>query len=793
MFRHYFIVAVRNLLKKKSYSMINIIGLAIGIACCILILLYVQDELSFDQYHENVDQIYRLVLERHAAEKMSLDISTPPPLASALTNDFPQIIHTVRFLNTDNPIPLVNHGDKRFYERHFFFVDPNVFDVFTIPFILGDPNKSLQKPNSIVITEETARKYFGDENPLGKTLTFNNYLDLEVTGVVQNSPSNSTLKFDFLASFSTLYGWLGREFVDNWQNNICQTYLLLSDDFSAKILSRQLPDLIKKYLSEANSLKQIHLQPLNRIHLYSYQDYQLSSGGDIRYIYLLSAVALFILLIGCINFMNLATARSIERFREVGIRKVVGATKNQLVQQFLGETLLSTILALLIAIIMVELCLPYLNTFIESDITVNYRQDLNLWIGLIGIGLFVGFISGVYPAFFLSRFQPIHTLKKRVKIGHSRVSLRQVLIVVQFTLTITLIIGTMVVNDQIYFMQNKKLGFDKDHVIIVPIRDQALRQNPEPLKTQLRQHPYILQVGASALLPGGPVGRTRFRVEAISDEGTMSMLWVDHDFIKTLGIELVAGRDFSNKFQTDATEAVILNEEAIRQLGWTDPDEAIGKSFELVGSKRGRIIGVVKDFNFASLHRKIEPLVLHEWPWLNYILVRVAATHLPNILDDLENTWRKFDPNHPFTYTFLDDKFDQFYQSEKQLGQISGFFSLLAISIACLGLLGLVAFDVEQRTKEIGIRKVLGASITNIVKLFTIGFVKLVFLANLIAWPIAYLVLEDWLQNFAYRIDIGLSTFLLSGTLVLVIALLTISYQSIKAALMNPIKTLRYE
>ena len=340
MFRHYFIVAVRNLLKKKSYSMINIIGLAIGIACCILILLYVQDELSFDQYHENVDQIYRLVLERHAAEKMSLDISTPPPLASALTNDFPQIIHTVRFLNTDNPIPLVNHGDKRFYERHFFFVDPNVFDVFTIPFILGDPNKSLQKPNSIVITEETARKYFGDENPLGKTLTFNNYLDLEVTGVVQNSPSNSTLKFDFLASFSTLYGWLGREFVDNWQNNICQTYLLLSDDFSAKILSRQLPDLIKKYLSEANSLKQIHLQPLNRIHLYSYQDYQLSSGGDIRYIYLLSAVALFILLIGCINFMNLATARSIERFREVGIRKVVGATKNQLVQQFLGETLL---------------------------------------------------------------------------------------------------------------------------------------------------------------------------------------------------------------------------------------------------------------------------------------------------------------------------------------------------------------------------------------------------------------------------------------------------------------------
>lgn len=793
MFRNYLIVAMRNLQKKKSYSIINIIGLAIGIACCILIFLYVQNELSFDKYHENADRIYRLVLERHAAEMMSLDVSAPPPLAPAMTNDFTHIIHAVRFLNTDNPTPLVSQGDKRFYERHFFFVDPNVFDVFTIPFLQGDPKKSLQNPNSIVITEETARKYFGDENPLGKTFTFNNTLDLEVTGVVQNLPSNSTLKFDFLASFSTLYGWLGREFLDNWQNNLCQTYLLLSDNVSPDVLAQQLPGFIKKYLGEDNSLKKINLQPLTRIHLYSYQDYQLPHGGDIRYMYLLSAVALFILIISCINFMNLSTAQSIERSREVGIRKVIGATKNQLIRQFFGETLLSTILALLIAIIMAELCLPSFNKLIGSDIAMNYSQNLNLWIGLIGLGLSVGFFSGSYPAFFLSGFQPIHTLKKRIRTSHSRVSLKQVLVIVQFTLTIILIIGTMVVNDQIRFMQNKQLGFDKDQVIVIPIRDQILRQNPEPLKTELRQHPGILQVGASALLPGGPVGRTRFRTEAASEGATMSMLWVDYDFIKTLGIELIAGRDFSPEFQTDATEAVILNEEAIRQIGWSNPDEAIGKSFELVGSKKGKIIGVVRDFNVASLHRKIEPLVLHEWPWLNYILVRVAAPHLPSILDDLKNTWQEFDPDHPFTYTFLDDRFDQFYKSEKQLGKISGLFSLLAISIASIGLLSLVAFDVEQRTKEIGVRKVLGASVANIVKIFTMGFVKLIFLANVIAWPIAYFVLKNWLQNLAYRINIGVITFLLCGALVLIIVLLTISYQSIKVALMNPIKTLRYE
>jgi putative ABC transport system permease protein len=793
MLKNYLKIALRNLIKFKSYSIINILGLSIGMACCILILLYVQNEMSFDRHHKNAPLIYKLLLERKSAEKISMETPTPPPLAPALINDYPQIVHSVRFLNTDNPIPLLRYGDKGYYEKRFFFVDPDVFEVFTIPFLQGDPRTALLKPNTVVITEETAQKYFGVISPLGKTLTFSNHISLEVTGVMQNSPSNSTLQFDFLSSFSTLYGWLGKEFMDNWQNNMCQTYVLLSEKSSAETLSQQLPGFINKYLGKASSIKKIHLQPLNRIHLFSNQDYQLTSEGDINYIYLLTGVAIFILLIACINFMNLTTARYVRRSNEVGIRKLVGATKKQLVKQFMGESLFLIVISLFIATTIVELSLPFLNAILGRTLEINYFQDWDLMSGPIVIILVVGFLSSSYPAFFLSSLKPIHAFKGRMKTISSKVLFRKILVVVQFTLTITLIIGTLVVSNQLDFMQNKRLGFDGDQVIVVPIRNENLRQNPEPLKSRLLEQNGILNVGAAALLPGGPVGKTRYQVQEISETGSMSMLWVDQDFVRTLNIEMVAGRDFSKDFAKDASDAFIINEEAVKRLGWKTPADAIGKSFELVGSKKGIIIGVVKDFHLTSLHLKIEPVVLHIWPWLNYILVRIDVNQLPGVISDIKKIYEKFDPKNPFEFSFLNDNFGRFYQSERQLRKISGYSTSLAIFIACLGLFGLVSFSIQQKTKEIGIRKALGSSVMGITILLLRGFLELVLFANIIAWPIAYYFMSKWLRDFAYRIDLNIWFFVISAALAFVIALFSIAIQAIKAARANPIEALRYE
>lgn len=793
MFAIYLKIALRNLLRSKGYSLVSIFGLAIGMACCILILLYVQHELTFDQSHENSSRIYRLVTERKTPSGISRDISNSPPLALALANDFPQITQSVRFLSIDNPTPLVSYGSARFYEKRLFFVDPNVFSIFTIPFLRGDFKTALEKPNSVVITEETARKYFGENNPLGKTLTLNTTINFEVTGVVQNTPLNSTVQFDFLTSFSTLSAWLGKDFVENWQNNSCQTYILLSEGASSEALTPQLPGFIEKHFGKENSLKGIFLQPLNRIHLYSFPDYGLSSGGDIQYVYLLSAVAVFILLIACINVMNLTTARLVLRSREVGIRKLIGASKKQLVQQFLLETLLLTSMASLIAVALVELGLPQLSAIIGKNLAGFYAGKWNMWLGPIGIVLLVSIVCGGYPAFVLSSLNAVHSLKGLFSAGSKRIFFRKALVVFQFALTIALMIGTGVIYNQLEFMRNKPLGFDKDQVIIAPIRDQSLRQNIEPLKSRLLQRAGILQVGGAALLPGGPVGKTRFRAQGVSETGTMSMLWVDYDFVKTLNIVMVAGRDFSKDFTTDASEAFILNEEAVKRLGWSSVQDAIGKSFELTGGKKGAIIGVVKDFNFVSLHQKIEPLVMHPWPWLNYVLVRADASHFGDVLNDMKNIWTEFEPSNPFTFVFLSDNFDRYYQIDKQLGQLFSYFALLAIVVACSGLFSLAAFTMEQRTKEIGIRKVLGASVLNIVGLLSNEFVTLVLMANVIAWPVAYYAMNRWLRDFAYRVDIGMVVFVFAGVLALTIALATVSYQAIKAALSNPVEALRYE
>ena len=795
MFKNYLTIAVRNLVRHKVYSLINLSGLAIGMACCILIMLYVQYEFSYDRYHENVEQIYRVIGEGKIGDEISQGAQMPGPLAPALLNDFPEIISATRIKNVENV--LISYGEKRFYEERAFFADPSIFEVFSFALIKGNPKTALQPPYSIVITEEMAKKYFGDDDPMGKIISYDNRYDFKITGVLQNIPDNSHFKFDFLASLACANDLFGNGYLEDWLNWGIYTYVLVRNDFSPAELSQQFPEFVKKYLGEGWATyfqQQLHLQPLKRIHLHSNLWGEIEPNSNINYIYLFSAIAFVILLIACINYINLSTARSATRAKEVGMRKAVGANRLQLAKQFLGESIFLSFIALLLAVALVELFLPAFSSLMDRKLVVNYYGNRLLLPGLIGIALFVGIVSGSYPAFFLSAFQPLGMLRKTLKTGLGHSKPRRILVVLQFVISIVLIIATMIIYSQLNYVRTKKLGFNKEQVVVIPIRDNTVRQRYESVKTELLQNSSITGATAASYLPGGIKWIQSFWWEGIQDDddNTMAFDCVDHDFIETFEIELAAGRDFSKDFITDAKEAYILNEAAVRKTGWDSP---IGKKFSAITrNDEGSVIGVVKDFHFKSLHKKIEPLVLYIKPEsFNYLSVRIRPSNISGTLDFIKERWNEFSPNRPFEYFFFDEYFDRLYKAEEKLGKIFGSFSLLAIFIACLGLFGLASFATEQRTKEIGIRKVLGASISGIVLLLSKDFTKLVIVSNLIAWPIAYWAMSRWLQDFAYRINIGLGTFLLAGAIALVIALLTVSLQAIKAALANPVEALRYE
>jgi putative ABC transport system permease protein len=803
MFRNYLTVAVRNLVRHKVHSFINISGLAIGMACCILILLFVQDELSYDRTHENADRIYRILVEYSTGSGQTGKIeATSGPMAPALLDEYPEVIHAVR-IRPGGEV-LVGYGDKRFYEERFCFTEPGIFDVFTFPLIKGDPKTALKEPDSIVITEEIARKYFGDEDPMGKTLRVDNKQDYRITGVLQKVPSNSHFGFDLFASIGSLSGILEHRF-NNWGSFMLETYLLLPEGYPPAQLEEKFPLFIEKYMGEmisASGLKfAFYLQPLTRIHLYSNMDYGIGSEGDIRSIYVVSAIAFFILLIACINFTNLSTARSANRAKEVGMRKVVGANRLQLIKQFLGESVLLSFIALLLSVALVELFLPAFNTLSGKELTIGYCDNHLLLFCLFGIALLVGIFSGGYPAFFLSAFQPVEVLKGSPKRGLKSPLLRRILVVFQFVISIILIIATGIVYDQLNYMRNENLGFDREQVVVMPIlRDKSLKERYESIKSELLQHPGILSAAASSQTPGNSFEGFSVRREGNTDTApnerkVMPHLFIDYDFIETLGIELATGRNFSKDFATDEKKGFLFNESAVKELGWESPEAAIGKQIEWDGWLKGNtIIGVVKDFHFLSLRHKIGPVAMRIYPeYFNCISVKIRPDNIPATLAFLETIWRKFAPSYPFEYFFLDDHFEKLYKAEHKLGKIFGFFSLLAIFIACLGLFGLASFATEQRTKEIGIRKILGASISGIVLLLSKEFTKLVIVSNLVAWPVAYWAMNRWLQDFAYRIHIGVGTFLLAGVLALVIALLTVSFQAVKAALANPVEALRYE
>ncbi len=806
MFQNYLKVAVRNLRKYKAYSVINILGLAIGMACCILSLLFVQEELSYDKFHENAGQIYRVTtkLSNPVGGWEAHYAATSFPVAPALKRDYPEVTAAVRIYRSDRS--LVGYEEKRFYEDRFFFADSTIFAVFDFPLLKGNPQMALKEPFSVVITEEIAKKYFGDDDPLSMALVLDNQHTFKVTGILKNLPRNSQLQFEFLASYITLSDIIGKDkletgwfmFFPNY------TYLLLPKGYPPMQLEEKFPKFVDIYMgaqlkSNGNSCA-LSLQPLADVHLAQNLENELETNGDVRYIYIFSGIAFIILLVACINFMNLATARSSKRAKEIGMRKVFGAYRLQLIKQFIGESLLISFVALLCGIMLAELLRPLFTALTGKILSMDYSYNWLALLCFLTITLLVGIVSGSYPALFLSRFVPVEVLKGRFKTGSAGLRLRRGLVVVQFAVSIIFIVGALVVYHQLHYVKNKKLGFNKEQLLTITIPNLAVQQKCAVMKARFLEHPNVESVTASSTSPGSGMLVLPVHAEGIieKDAPVSSIFMVDHDFIKTLEIELAAGRDFSRDFPADDKEAFILNEAAVRQFGWKSAETAIGKKFELLwrnkAIKTGEIIGIVKNFHFKSLHDKIGPVALHlSSERVGSISVRIRPQNIAATMGFLEQQWHALTSNTPFEYSFLDDNFAKFYQTEEKLGQIFKVFSILAIFIACLGVFGLVSFATEQRTKEIGIRKVLGATVAGIVHLLSKEFMKLVLIANLLAVPIAWYAMDRWLQNFAYRVEVGWWIFALAGGLALLIALLTVSTQALKAALANPVEALRYE
>jgi putative ABC transport system permease protein len=808
MFTNYLKIALRNLRKNPAYSFINIFGLALGMGVSVLILLYVQYELSYDTYHENSDRIVRVSrawFNQNGETSLHLGHAAPP-FGPLLEEDFEGTIQeAVRFFQVS---PLLRYQDKAFVEDRFFFADPEVFEVFSWNMIQGDPQTALTHPDGLVLTQSAAKKYFGSADPMGQSLEFevsNVRLQFQVRGVVEDVPKNSHFRFDFLASMEPVVGFYGgmEQMMQNFGSNNFATYLLLPESYDYKQLEAQLPAFIDRHMGEndqgvpASKGTKLYLWPLTDIHLHSHLDSEIEANGNIEYIYIYTVVALFILLIACINFMNLSTARSAKRAVEVGLRKVVGADRGSLIKQFIGESVLLAFLALCAAVLMVEAILPWFNDFVDKPLDLELARNWVHLLGMLVIVLFVGLVAGSYPAFFLSGFRPAQVLKGSFKAAGAHERFRSVLVVAQFSISIVLIVCMVVVFNQLEYMRNKDLGFNKENIVVLPSSSQIV-SNYENIRRQLLSQPGIINVSLSSRVPSGRLLDSQGTTAEVNGElqpinARIADIHVSHNFMDTYGIELVAGRDFNFELASDSTQAFILNEAAVRAIGWSSPEAAIDKQFHY-GSRKGRVIGVVNDFNFESLHQSIAPIVfLIPDNRISNVSVKIRENMREETLAYLKAQWSYWRPGFPFTYSFVEDSFDEQYESERRLGQVFGYFSLLAIVIAALGLFGLASFTTQQRIKEIGIRKVLGAKVSQIVLLLSRHFTLLVLLAFALAVPVAWYAMGRWLEGFAYHITISPWSFVLAGGLALIIAWVTISWQSVRAALVNPVESLKSE
>ncbi len=798
---------IRNIIRYKGYSLINILGLAIGLSCCILIFLYLLDELSYDKYLADPDQTFRIVTDFAAGDQREVQTArTPPPWAPVLARDFPEIESYVRIKS-----PLVSWmvsyepANKRFYEKGFYFADETFLSFFNLKLTTGDPETALSKPSTVILTERMARKYFGNENPIGKVLRLDNSYDFQVTGIMEPVPNNSHFHCEFVASFITLHTLENGPYGQDYGNNMNQlfpdvyTYIRLPKNYNPRDFEKRLVGFVDQYhretLDQFNAKILASLQPITSIHLQSNRDAELEANSDLEYIYIFVAIALFVLLIACINFMNLATARSAEKAREVAMRKVMGAERWQLMIHFIGESIIITLLALIVAVGLVFVLLPSFNSLSAKALSLSVI-DVPFILGLFALIIVVGFVSGSYPAVFLSSFSPVVVLQSSSRTStSSNAILRKLLVIFQFTISIVLLIGTGIVKDQMNFMQSKDLGFNDEQVIIISLGDTDQRLIFNNYKNLILQNPDVIAVSGLQSPPGGLHGNIAFTPQGAAEGETvlMDFFGSDHSLVEALEVDIIKGRSFSLDFPTDSTEAIILNESAVKHLGWQN--EPIGKTI-IFGPQvpvRPKVIGVVKDFHVKSLYSKIEPLVIGFIQQPVYLAIRIASKNVEQTLLFLEEKWPQVYPNDPFQLTFLDEDFDKLYQTEQVRGQVFGAFSILAILIACLGLLGLASFIAEQRTKEVGIRKVMGATVFDIIYLMTKEFVKLVLISSIIAWPIAYLIMNNWIQKFAYATNISLWTFILAALAAIIIAVLTVSFQAAKAALINPVRALDRE
>ena len=798
MLRNYLKTAMRHLLRQKIYSAINILGLAIGMTCCMLILLYVRFELSYDSFHQNAERIYRVAVEWQSATGKTNKVATPYPLATALAQQYPQLDIARLLLQGET---VIEANQRKFYENGWVFADATFFDVFPPSILKGQYADPLADPNAVVISATIAAKYFGDENPVGKVLKYNNHRDYHIAAVFADLPANSHCHFDIVAPLVIS----DRDWLDSWTiYSSLYTYILLPAHMDSAVLQGDLAGFLDNYpLLPGHLGQRIFLQPIRDIHLYSHGDSEIRANNSMGNILILSTLAVFILAIACINFINLSTARSAYRAREIGVRKVLGAARLQLVKQFLGESISIAVIAVCLACVLVELLLPAFSDLVGVQLEFLGGES---WVAsgwLVVMAIAVGLLAGFYPALFLSGHEPIAVLKGKLKIGRqhrSTGSLRKGLIVVQFAISAILLAGTLVVYEQLFFLQHSNLGFERQYNVVLPIFNGFPSQRYETLKNRLTEHPDILSATACKQVPAIKRGMelTAHNVGRDAEEDfAVEFYAVDDDFLDHFGIEVKAGRMPFTEWSFAGAEGleVMINEVAMRKMGYASPEQAIGQKVSVsINNMVGVIVGVVGDFHTASLHERIQPVIVSKNSAIfEEIVVKISAENMPQTIKFLGAIWHEFVPDYPFQYAFLEDEVKRLYEKEEQTSRIVSVASILALFIACTGLFGLATFAAEQRTKEIAIRKVAGASVADLLSLLSKEFVLLLVVANICAWPVVYFVMQEWLRNFAYHIDIEWWIFACTGLAVLLLSLFTVSAQTLRAALSNPAAALRYE
>jgi len=786
MIKNYLKVAFRNIRRHKGFSFINIAGLAIGLACCLLITIWVLDELSYDKFHENAANLYRVEEDQHYSSRIFYVYVTPYPLGPALKAEIPEIIDATRVVGTGGV--LFKYGENSFFEPGGRAVDPSFLKMFTYPLVNGDKTTALDSPFSVVLSEDLAVKYFGTDDPIGKVITLNNQHEFTVTGVLKNIPHNSYLQFDFLIPYEILR-ISGRTNEEDFGSNSIFTFVQLPDGTPPEQVNQKIFGFIRTKVPQSRT--DLRLMPFTQLHLHEFFGYEKSTGA-IQYVYIFSVIAFIVLLIACINFMNLSTARSANRAKEVGLRKVVGAVKGHLVRQFYGESIVYAFIALIIAMGIVTLLLPAFSNLSAKNLSWGIAGIGTILFGMLGITLFTGLVAGSYPALLLSAFQPARVLKGSLSSSYGGARFRRMLVVVQFALSILLIIGTAVVYQQLNYVKNMRLGWDREHLVYIPLRADTSKSY-DAIKQELVQNPQVLNVTGTAELPtniGSNSGGADWEGKDPEFQILIGFNAVDFDFIETMKIEMADGRSFNKEYTSDLNKGWIVNEEMAMLMG---KESVIGERFRHVGVE-GTIVGVMKNFHYQTLRNKIEPLAINVNPKnINYMIIRIPPEDITASLGFIEKTWKRILPVFPFEYHFMDDRYERMYRSEQRIGTLLRYFAILAVFVACLGLFGLASFMAEKRTKEIGIRKVLGASIGQVTMLLCKEFFLLVMVANVIAWPAAYFAMRKWLQSYAYRVDLGYFVFIGAMLLALFVAILSVGYQAIRAARANPAISIRYE